>query len=314
MTIRLEHSVIAVAVCGFCFSGCSQTSSLLNFNKAPHASAKDPVIEILGLWEPADGRGPDGKPRRGCAGQVLFMTRGEQSPVRIDGDIVIHQFDDVGTPEEQAKPLHTFRFDTGSWSNHFAEGSLGPSYSVFIPYMRDSPYKTVCALRIQYTSVAGKIVHSSIAKINLPGPERKPLAAKSDSVFEPISTAATPTIKKKKLKSQRLAILDGTGLKTVREKSTEATSAPRNFVQHASWETESTDDRHTELNDLKTKKIAELEDKLANMRKEAKQEHSTRSTRSSKSTRFRTAADTRNRFRMSGRNMAYESDNVEDDE
>jgi hypothetical protein len=313
MTIRLQHSVIAVAVCAFCFSGCSQTSSLLNFNKIAHASAKDPVIEILGLWEPADGRGPDGKPRRGCAGQILFMTRGQQGPVRIDGSIVIHQFDDVGTPEEQAKPLHTFRFDTGSWTNHFAEGSLGPSYSVFIPYMRDSPYKTLCALRIQYTSVEGKIVHSSIAKINLPGPERKPLAAKSDSAFESISMAATPPIKKK-LKSQRLAILDGTGLKTIREKSTEATTASRNFVQHASWQTESTDDRHVELNDMQTKKIAELENKLANMRNEPKQEHSTRSARSSRSTRFRTAADTRNRFRMSGRNMAYESDNVEDDE
>ena len=307
MRIGLRYSVLAAAVCAFCFSGCSQTSALLNFKKVPKASAKDPVFEILGLWEPAEGRGPDGKPRRGCAGQVLFMTRGQKSPVRIDGEIVIHQFDDVGTPEEQAEPLHTFKFDNGAWNNHFAEGSLGPSYSVFIPYMRDSAYKSVCALRIEYTSADGKKVQSAIARINLPGPERKPLADESKSTLDSVAAAPTPTIKKK-LMTQRLGTLDGTGLKPVSQKSAAADRVSRNSVQHATWTSESTDDRDSELDDLKTRKIAELEEKLANMRSEAKPKLS------SKSTRFRTASDTRKRFRMSGRQMTINSSHDEDDE
>ena len=307
MSSGQRYSLFAAIACAFCFGGCSQTSSLLNLKKVPKATAKDPVFEILGLWEPAEGRGPDGKPRRGCAGQILFITRGQKSPVRIDGDVVIQQFDDVGTPEEQTKPLHTFRFDNGSWNNHFGDGSMGPSYSVFIPYMRDSEYKTVCALRIQYTSADGQKVQSAIARINLPGAERKPFADQSKSTPESVSAEPTPTVKNK-LMTQRLATLDGTGLRPVREKSTGANRAARNSVQHATWTTESTDDRHAKLDDLKTRKIAELEEKLAEMRNEAKQKTS------SKSGRFQTASATRSRFRMSGRQMTVNSDQARDDE
>lgn len=142
--------------------------------RLPQASEKNPVVEVLCLWEPAEGTGLDKLPARGFAGQILFMTPRDKEPVQVEGKLRIYVFDDYGTIEEQQQPIHQFTFDSTSWNAFLRETNLGAAYQLFIPYTRPGMHAAVCSLRVCYESPDGEKIYSRFAKVTLPG---KPAAA-----------------------------------------------------------------------------------------------------------------------------------------
>ena len=158
--------------------GCA-TLNLTNMDlRSRKATARNPALRVVCLWEPAEGRDPKGVPCQGFAGQILFLTN-TSLPVSVEGDIRVYQFDNQGTAEEQSKPLHQFDFDSGSWAQHYSYGTLGPAYSVFIPYMRRGVYDATCALRVRLTPKHGPVVFSEMTSLELLGFDqgKRPLKA-----------------------------------------------------------------------------------------------------------------------------------------
>jgi hypothetical protein len=159
---------------GFC-SGCAELS-LFTLASRPdfrEATAGNPAIEAVCLWQPAEGRGLDDLPARGFAGQVLFFTTGSNEPVKVEGDVCVYVFDDVGTEEEQARPIHQFNFNTESWNAFLRDANVGPSYQVFVPYTRKGADQAKCAIRIRFTPAdGGPVVYSRMDAIELPGRKR----------------------------------------------------------------------------------------------------------------------------------------------
>lgn len=141
--------------------------------KVPTATASNPAVQIIGLWQHADGNDPDGRPCKGFSGQILFLSNGSPVPVKIDGDVRIYLFDDQGTLEEQAKPLRVFEFDSGSWDVHLAQSTLGLTYTVFIPYTRRGVTDANCSLRIRLKPKQGPVVFSDFSNMPLNG-NKKP--------------------------------------------------------------------------------------------------------------------------------------------
>lgn len=153
--------------------GC--TTMHMSFGKKiPKATAADPAVEILCLWQLSEGRDPEGYPCKGFSGQILFLSSHSSSPVEIEGDVRIYLFDDQGSPEEQAKPLRQFDFDNGSWAIHLADSPLGPAYSVFIPYVRRGTTDANCSLRVRLKPKQGPVVFSDFSNMALNG-SKKPL-------------------------------------------------------------------------------------------------------------------------------------------
>jgi hypothetical protein len=154
--------------------GCASLT-LLNFKseKLQTADAAHPAIEVLAIWQAAEGPGASGIPTRGFAGQIFFFTQDHASPVVVDGKARIYIFDDHGTAQQQARPLHQFDFDRDSWSAHLQNSKLGPTYGVFIPYPRNDYHQAVCSLRIRFTSNTGAPLYSASSTIVLPGPPLK---------------------------------------------------------------------------------------------------------------------------------------------
>ncbi|MEX2288427.1 MAG: hypothetical protein WD648_15125 [Planctomycetaceae bacterium] len=144
-----------------------------NGEKFREATAEVPAVEILALWQPADGRGLNGMPTRGFAGQVMFFTNGDPAPVKVNGDVRIFLFDDFGTPEEQSKPIHQFDYSTDIWNLHLQKSMLGPSYQVFVPYVRKDHHAAKCAISVRLKPVAGPTIYSKLVPIALPGLERE---------------------------------------------------------------------------------------------------------------------------------------------
>ncbi len=170
----IRFPVILTVVCAVVATGCTQTTgglSLLAPKPLKAAIHRSPIVRILCLWEPSEGVGVDGAPARGFAGQILFFNAMDASPVPVEGVVDIFEFDDQGSIEEQAQPIHKFTFESGAWNAHLVDGSLGPSYNVFIPYVRKHSWETTAALRVRLTPKKGLPLYSDLSSITLPGGE-----------------------------------------------------------------------------------------------------------------------------------------------
>lgn len=150
-------------------AGCATLHLPFGKDRLQKASARNPVVQIVCIWQPSEGRDPNGMPCRGFAGQILFLAHRGSLPVQVDGDVRIYLFDDKGTPEEQTKPLHQYDFDSASWAPHLTKGTLGPTYSVFVPYTRRGTYEANCALRVRLKTGDQAAIFSDLASIPLDG-------------------------------------------------------------------------------------------------------------------------------------------------
>ncbi len=198
---RGSHKVPALLAALLMLSGpgCASVTLLnLKSEKVPTADAEHPAIEILAIWQAAEGPGPSGIPVRGFAGQIYFFSQDRAQPVAVDGTARIYVFDDHGTVEQQVRPLRQFDFDRASWTAHLQSSKLGPTYGVFIPYPRNDYHQAVCSLRVRFTAPKCRPLYSPSSTITLPGPSLNPETPTPTVQTSPLDGLA------KKLQSQRV--------------------------------------------------------------------------------------------------------------
>jgi hypothetical protein len=127
------------------------------------------VVRIVTLWEAAQGRDPSDKPARGFAGQILFFGPNGETGARVHGRVVIYEYDNYESDSiDEPEPLHSFTFEPDAWDVHRTEGTLGHSYSCFIPYMNRHRDQVHCGLRVEFIGEDGRRVSSEIVEVMLP--------------------------------------------------------------------------------------------------------------------------------------------------
>ena len=189
-SIRIWRQLVICLLCFGPLTGCSSLAlSTWNWQHSRQfATEKKPAVEVVALWEPAEGKGLDGLPTRGFAGQLLFFQHNNTSPVYVKGEVMIYLYDDQGQLSDQSKPIHQFKFDSGAWQVHAVESTLGPAYQVFIPYVRKGKEQTECALRVKLTQNQAPEVYSRMVSVKLAGNKRPVESAQTDIQ----SQASTP--------------------------------------------------------------------------------------------------------------------------
>lgn len=194
-------------------SGCS-TPGFLKFGseEIPVEGPKNPVVQVLAMWQPANGAGLDQKQTRGFAGQVFFVTGESPTPAKVDGSVTVWVFDDQGTPEQQAKAIHKFEFPAETWKVHAHKTMLGMSYSVFIPYTRPGRHHANCTLRVRYTSRDGSYLDSEMVNVELDGTSSRSTEEKGHSakpVSEPEESENSPIVQTSAVRKRRGAADNG---------------------------------------------------------------------------------------------------------
>jgi hypothetical protein len=151
-------------------SGCN---SLANFRlgqeRIPQAGPKNPIVQVLAMWQPGEGPGIDNKTTRGFVGTLYFFTSKSPIAAKTNGTICVYLFDDQGEEEDQVKPIHQFVWETEDLAKLGQPGKLGESYMIFIPYTRPGFHKAQCSLRVTFTPDVGSQVNSEMAYVALPG-------------------------------------------------------------------------------------------------------------------------------------------------
>ena len=151
-------------------SGCSSLGNFrLGAERIPQANPKNPVVQVLAMWQPGEGPGIDNKTTRGFVGTLYFFTAKSPIAAKTNGSICVYLFDDQGDEEEQVKPLHQFIWKTDDLAKLGQPGKLGESYTIFVPYTRGGFHKAQCSLRVEFTPDSGMQVNSEMAYVALPG-------------------------------------------------------------------------------------------------------------------------------------------------
>ncbi|TWT62952.1 hypothetical protein [Rubinisphaera italica] len=192
---KISISIISAAMLIVMLSGCAA----VNMSALTFWAAEDPydsVASIMGLWQPGEGRDPQGLPSRGFAGQVFFFTHGKEAPVKVTGNVKIYVFDDQGTAEEQRKPIHIYEFDEGSWNAYCTKTNIGYAYQVFIPYPKTGDHRAVCSLRVKHTANSSEVTLSDPADILLNGRTMPslPKTVVTNETIVPQSVKADPSM------------------------------------------------------------------------------------------------------------------------
>jgi len=173
LSLRLVGWALVLLVAG---QGCVATGplkfgklGLFGGDKIPVAGEKNPVVQVLTMWQPGEGPGIDGKTTRGFVGQIYLFTAKSPIAAKARGLVEVYVFDDHGSEEEQTKPLHQFRYEPDSWELLGQPGKLGQVHTLFVAYTRPGKHKAQCSLRVTFTPDKGLPVHSEMSYVTLPG-------------------------------------------------------------------------------------------------------------------------------------------------
>jgi hypothetical protein len=156
------------------------------------ADAKHPAVEILAIWQPAEGPGRNGVPTRGIAGQVFFFSESVASPVVVNGTVRIYLFDSHGSVQDQGRPIQEYNMSPAVLNGHLQFCSLGPMYQVFLPYPRADYHQAMCSLRIRFTPNVGETIYSIASTLMLPGPPEQSETGKPVNRLSAVTAAPAP--------------------------------------------------------------------------------------------------------------------------
>jgi len=71
---------------------------------------------------------------RGFGGRIYFYQKENTDPIEIDGSLAVYVFDADDTSPATQQPLRKFVFTPDQFASHMSKTSIGPSYSVWLPW------------------------------------------------------------------------------------------------------------------------------------------------------------------------------------
>ncbi len=119
---------------------------------------------------------------RGFGGRIYFYEKSATDPIEVDGAMAVYVFDADNDELHEQKPLRKFVFTSEQFANHMSRTSIGPSYSIWLPWgeVGGPPLRLSLIARFEGTQ-GGTVISDPTIKL-LPGvPVRSGLAKGSDS-------------------------------------------------------------------------------------------------------------------------------------
>ena len=89
---------------------------------------------ILPIWTDTVLHQPNQPGVRGFGGRIYFYGKENKDPVEVDGSLAVYVFDADDTSPTDQKPLRKYMFTPDQFKSHMSKTSIGPSYSVWLPW------------------------------------------------------------------------------------------------------------------------------------------------------------------------------------
>ena len=89
---------------------------------------------MLPVWTDTVLHQPNQPGVRGFGGRIYFYEKDKTDPIVIDGSLAVYVFDADDIDVNTQKPLRKFVFTAEQFNEHMSKTSIGPSYSIWLPW------------------------------------------------------------------------------------------------------------------------------------------------------------------------------------
>lgn len=115
-------------------SGCQFTPKAPEF--WPWSKTKEPPTpdRILPVWTDSVLHQPNQPGVRGFGGRIYFYAKDNTEPIEVDGSLAVYVFDAEDLNVSAQQPLRKFVYTADQFKTHMSKTSIGPSYSVWLPW------------------------------------------------------------------------------------------------------------------------------------------------------------------------------------
>jgi hypothetical protein len=110
---------------------------------------------------------------RGFGGRVYFYEKDKTDPIEVEGSLAVYAFDAEDDAIDSQKPLRKFVFTPEQLASRMSKTSIGPSYSIWLPWssVGDPPQKLSLITRFEGVD-GGTTISDPVIKL-LPGIAKK---------------------------------------------------------------------------------------------------------------------------------------------
>ncbi len=89
---------------------------------------------MLPIWTDTVLHQPNQPGLRGFGGRLFFYREGNPEPIEVEGGLAVYVFDADKLSPQQPNPEKKFVFTAEQFASHMSQSSMGPSYSVWLPW------------------------------------------------------------------------------------------------------------------------------------------------------------------------------------
>jgi hypothetical protein len=89
---------------------------------------------VIALWTDTVLTRTNTPPVRGFGGRLMFYEGKKESPIKVEGTLVVYAFDETGRDPDSARPDRKYVFTPEQFPAHYSKSKIGHSYSVWIPW------------------------------------------------------------------------------------------------------------------------------------------------------------------------------------
>lgn len=126
-------------------------------------------VKLVSTWTDTILHKPGQKSQRGFGGRLVFFGRESDDPVLVDGRLVVYAYDEANSDPRTAEPARRFIFPREQFKRHFSESTLGPSYSVWLPWDEAGGTRKNISLIARFEPYQGQLIVGEQTRHLLPG-------------------------------------------------------------------------------------------------------------------------------------------------
>jgi hypothetical protein len=121
------------------------------------------------IWNDAVATTAGQLPVRGFGGRLMFYEGKNDTPVRIDGTLIVYAFDETNRDPNNCKPDCKYVFTPEQLPKHYSKSKVGHSYSVWLPWDKAGGMQKELTLIVRFEPKIGAPVIGDQLKEILPG-------------------------------------------------------------------------------------------------------------------------------------------------
>jgi hypothetical protein len=124
---------------------------------------------VTALWNDAVANTAGQPPVRGFGGRLMFYESKGDTPVKIDGTLIVYAFDETNRDPNNCKPDCKYVFTPEQLPKHYSKTKVGHSYSVWLPWDMAGGMQKEITLIVRFEPKLGAPIVGDQCKEILPG-------------------------------------------------------------------------------------------------------------------------------------------------